>query len=237
MNRQELWRQRYKALHPEWNASPILYKQLIAEKVTPTTRILDIGCGHTDFLAEVYNRTPFTYGVDPDATTLEKNRTIKNLAVSNAEHLPFENDFFDVVVLAWVLEHLEDPGSVFREIHRVLKPGGSVIFLTPNTLNYNVWIIRIIPNAFHNFFTRRLYQRQDHDTFPTRYRINSPKRIERSLTPLGFEREQLILNGDPTYISFSPFLFRCACCIESILNLPALQKGRVHLIGEYRKKP
>ena len=236
MNRQERWRQRYKERRPEWDSSPILYRQLIGEKVSSTTRILDIGCGHTDFLKEVYDRTPHTYGADPDVTALAKNTTIKNTVTANAEHLPFEDNFFDVVVLAWVLEHLEEPERVFREIHRVLKPNGTVIFLTPNAWNYNVWIIRAIPNAFHDFFTRRLYERQEHDTFPTRYKINSPRRVEKLLTKIGYEREQLLLNGDPTYISFNKPLFAFACLLERLLDLPSLQKARVHLIGSYRKR-
>ncbi|NOS66790.1 MAG: class I SAM-dependent methyltransferase [Candidatus Peribacteraceae bacterium] len=237
MNRQEQWRQRYKELHPEWNSSPIPYKDLIGQHVGADTRILDIGCGHTDFLKEIYDRTPHSYGIDPDAETLKKNVTIKHTSVADAESLLFENNFFDVVVLAWVLEHLEDPGKVFSEVHRVLKPGGVVIFLTPNAWNYNVWIIRAIPNAFHDFFTRRLYNRQEHDTFPTRYRINSMNRVEKLLTKIGFEKKQIILNGDPTYIGLNAPLFWFACLIERMLDIPRLQKMRVHLIGCYRKTP
>lgn len=236
MNRQERWRQRYKERRPEWDSSPIVYRRLIAQKVNADTRILDIGCGHTDFLKEVYDRTPHSYGADPDSDALAKNQTIKHKVVANAERLPFENGFFDVVVLAWVLEHLEDPEKVFREIHRVLKPNGTVIFLTPNTWNYNVWIIRAIPNAFHDFFTRRLYERQENDTFPTRYKINSTKQVERLLTKIGYEREQMILNGDPTYISFNKPLFLFACLLERLLDLPAFSNAKVHLIGSYRKQ-
>lgn len=36
---------------------------------------------------------------------------------------------FDLVVMGWVAKHLENPQKVFNEIHRVLKPGGKVIFL------------------------------------------------------------------------------------------------------------
>ncbi len=236
MNRQERWRQRYKERRPEWDSSSVVYRRLIGSKVHSDTKVLDIGCGHTDFLKEIYDRTPHSYGADPDAAALAKNTTIKHTVVANAESLPFEDAFFDVVVLAWVLEHLEDPKKVFIEIHRVLKPGGVVIFLTPNTWNYNVWMIRSIPNIFHDFFTKRLYERQEHDTYPTRYKINSAARVERILIKLGYERDQMILNGDLTYISFNAPLFLLACFLESILNLPGFRKAKVHLIGSYRRK-
>jgi len=141
----------------------------------------------------------------------------------------------DLVVLAWVLEHLDSPEKAFREIYRVLKPGSSVIFLTPNTWNYNVWIIRMIPNRFHDFFTRKLYNRQEHDTYRVRYKINSANKIDRILLPLGFKKTQLIFNGDPSYISFNTPLFKFACLLENLLDWKWLNLAKVHLIGIYQK--
>jgi SAM-dependent methyltransferase len=236
MNRQRYWRQIYKERRPEWDSSTTVYGRLIGEKVDETTRVLDIGCGrHAGYLRDVYDKTPFSYGVDLDADALANNTTIKNTVVANAENLPFEDEFFDIVTLAWVLEHLENPEQVFREICRVLKPSGTVFFLTPNVWNYNVCLIRALPNASHHCFSRRLYQRPEHETFPTCYEINSPARVERLLTKVGFERERLILNGDPSYISFNRPLFAIACLLERILDIGFAQKARVHIIGAYRK--
>ena len=92
--------------------------------------------------------------------------------------MPFKDNFFDVVVCAWVLEHLSDPNKAFKEIYRVLKPGGKVIFITPNALNYNVWLIRLIPDRFHDFLTKKLYNRQENDTFSKKYLINTPPKID-----------------------------------------------------------
>jgi SAM-dependent methyltransferase len=153
----------------------------------------------------------------------------------NAEKIPFEDNFFDLVVMEWVAEHLDNPRGSFSEIHRVLKPGGRVIFLTPNVWNYNVWIIRAIPNRFHAFFTRRLYNRGDGDTYPVRYLVNSARRVESVLGGIGFRRDRLILNGDPTYISFNDALFKLACFLERMLQLKALRFANVHLIGIYKK--
>ncbi len=49
--------------------------------------------------------------------------------------LPFEDGRFDCVVLQEVIEHLQNPVLVMKEIHRVLKPGGVFILSTPNMLN------------------------------------------------------------------------------------------------------
>ena len=234
-NKQEFYRQEYRRLRPGWKDSLTLYREVIDQCTHADTYILDIGCGHADFLTSIYAKTEHTYGIDPDANALSKNTTIRNTFVGTADSLPFEDNFFDLVVLAWVLEHLDSPEKAFREIYRVLKPGGSVIFLTPNTWNYNVWIIRLIPNRFHDFFTRKLYNRQEHDTYRVRYKINSANKIDRTLLPIGFKKTQLIFNGDPSYISFNTPLFKFACLLENLLDCKWFTLAKVHLIGIYQK--
>lgn len=235
MRKQEFYRQEYRRLRSDWRDSLRIYSDIINQNTTPETRILDIGCGHGELLKAVYDKTPHTYGVDPDKEALDKNTLIKNKVVGVVEDLPFESNFFDLVVSEWVLEHLNDPEKAFREIFRVLKPGGKVVFLTPNVWNYNVWMIRMIPNRFHSFFTRKLYDRQEGDTYPVRYKINSVKKIAKILEPIGFKKSQLILNGDPSYISFNRPLFALARVLEKILDLKPLHFAKVHLIGVYEK--
>lgn len=235
VNRQEWYRRAYQQRVPGWKDSLARYCEVIDIYVQSDTHVLDIGCGHADFLAPVYARTPHTYGIDPDAEALKKNTTIKHTVVGTAHHLPFADNSFDLVVTAWVFEHLEQPKQACQEIYRVLKPGGRLIFLTPNSWNYNVWMIRLIPHRFHDFFTRRLYQRQEHDTYRVRYQINSPRQIAKILLPIGFKKERLLLNGDPSYISFNQPLFKMACLLERLLDTKLLRCARVHLIGVYQK--
>jgi ubiquinone/menaquinone biosynthesis C-methylase UbiE len=153
MNKQEFYRHEYHRLKPDWQDSLNLYRNLIDSYVNSDTKILDVGCGHGDFLKPVHNKTIHSYGIDPDKEALDKNSFIKNKIIGTVESLPFESNFFDLVISAWVLEHLADPKKAFQEIFRVLKPGGKVIFLTPNAWNYNVWIIRLIPDRFQKSFT------------------------------------------------------------------------------------
>lgn len=99
-------------------------------------RILDIGCGSFPyFLAH----TSFQEKFAVDQLPMEKETAAKNqieffsLNLNQEPRLPFEDNFFSVVTLLAVVEHL-NPASMallFQESHRVLKPGGAVILTTP----------------------------------------------------------------------------------------------------------
>ncbi len=54
-----------------------------------------------------------------------------NARCEDLENLTFEDSSFDLVITQDVLEHVFDPDSVFREIARVLRPGGAHIFTVP----------------------------------------------------------------------------------------------------------
>lgn len=85
--------------------------------ISPSQRILDIGCGDGYFL----RRAPFRerYGVD------------KRLGDDVEQGLPFDSDFFDCVTMLAVIEHISDTGRLLEEIHRVLKPSGQLVLTTP----------------------------------------------------------------------------------------------------------
>lgn len=235
MIRQEHYRARYRRLHPEWEPSPELFRRVIDAEVRPTTRLLDVGCGHATLLREQYERAARAAGADPDLEALRDNDVLSAKVAATADRLPFRDAAFDLATLTWVLEHLQRPERAFREIHRVLTPGGKVVFLTPNAWNYNVWAIRLIPSALHGVFTRRLYGRGEHDTYPTLYRANSAHRIDALLARAGFEGERTVFNGDPSYIGLNEVLFRIACALERVLAIGPLRRGRVHIIGVFRK--
>ena len=99
-------------------------------------RILDIGCGSFPyFLAHTSFKEKFAVDQLPLAQETAAQNQIEffSLNLNEAPHLPFEDNFFSVVTLLAVVEHL-NPDSMallFQESHRVLKPGGTVILTTP----------------------------------------------------------------------------------------------------------
>lgn len=99
-------------------------------------RILDIGCGsYPYFLAHTSFKEKFAIDQIPlpahTASALKIESYTLDLEVK--PHLPFEDNFFEAVTLLAVVEHL-DPSLMallFKEVYRVLKPGGQVILTTP----------------------------------------------------------------------------------------------------------
>lgn len=235
MNRQEFYRHQYRRANPGWRNSVSIHQQLVEQRAAAGVRLLDIGCGHGDVLQRAYRASAQAIGLDPDIQALGKNSALRLKVGGDGGQLPFADASFDVITMTWVLEHVRRPAAFLAEIWRVLAPGGQVVFLTPNAWNYNVWLIRAVPNRLHPTLTQRLYDRQEHDTYPVAYRINSIRRIADQFAAAGFVQEALIANGDPSYISFTPWLFRLACWIEAALDRPRLRWARVHLIGVYSK--
>ncbi len=234
--RQVRAREEYRRRHPTWVDSVTRYRALIATASSRGARILDLGCGrnglHGDDLTCAPGATVF--GVDLDPGALAANAVIANRAVASGEDLPFRAGSFDVVASAWVLEHLDHPGLVFSEVHRVLRAGGSFVFLTPNAWNYNAWMIRAIPHRWHAGLTRRLYGRGEGDAYPVRYRANSSDRLHRLLNAAGFDRTDLTYNGDPSYIAFNRPLLEASFGIERVLAAPRLRGAQVHILGVAR---
>ena len=98
-------------------------------------RILDVGCGLGVYVQHLSAFSDRVYGVDVDAEKVEEaSNTLANIQVAPAERLPFEDGFFDVVVLHEVLEHVEDDVRSVGEAWRVTAPGGRIVVFVPNRL-------------------------------------------------------------------------------------------------------
>lgn len=96
-------------------------------------RILDIGCGtYPYFLSHTYFKDKFAIDQhNPGADT--RRVQWHTLDLNSVPRLPFEDNFFSVITLLAVVEHL-NPASlaaIFKEIHRTLQPGGRIILTTP----------------------------------------------------------------------------------------------------------
>ena len=76
-------------------------------------------------------RSSEAWGIDRKAPEI-KSEKLTVLSGDLGEPLPFESNSFDVVTMLAVLEHLDDPFGVAREIERVLRPGGRMVITVPS---------------------------------------------------------------------------------------------------------
>jgi SAM-dependent methyltransferase len=113
-------------------------------------RVLDIGCGLGAYVANFRRFTDEAYGMDVDAPRLREGRRrgIDKLVLAAAEHLPFADGTFDVIVLNEVIEHVDDDRATLREACRVLRPEGRVVIYAPN---------RLYPFETHGVYLGRRY--------------------------------------------------------------------------------
>lgn len=92
--------------------------------------ILDIGTGAGYISHHIGKRAKLVYSVDVVDERREKlNYKFKKVT---SEKLPFEDNFFDIVISNHVIEHVNDQKKHLAEASRVLKKGGIIYLATPN---------------------------------------------------------------------------------------------------------
>ncbi|HPQ09044.1 MAG TPA: class I SAM-dependent methyltransferase [Bacteroidia bacterium] len=113
-----------------------------------TDYCLEIGCGSGLFTEKIYNKTKCKItAIDLSKDLLELAQK-RNLPVEfieeNAMNTSFSNNTFDVVYGSSVIHHLDLDLSL-KEIFRVLKPGGRMVFAEPNMINPQIFIQKNVP--------------------------------------------------------------------------------------------
>jgi len=166
-------------------------------------RWLEIGCGRQivpEFAASleeqraVAGRAAVLIGIDMDPA-ITAHPLVRNRVFATAMSLPFEGETFDLVTANMVVEHIADPGTFLREVRRVLRTGGRLVFHTPNRLYYLITIAGITPKSIKGWVIRKLESRSDEDQFETYYRMNSKRCIAELARETGFEMETALVKG------------------------------------------
>ncbi|MDB4940336.1 MAG: Methylase involved in ubiquinone/menaquinone biosynthesis [Candidatus Doudnabacteria bacterium] len=100
--------------------------------VKPGMKLLDVACGDGLDLLYYKELGAAVYGIDAskEMVALAQSRMPDaDIRTGLFESLPFEENFFDVVLSKYAIMTSSDLKPVFKEVHRVLKPGGVMMYL------------------------------------------------------------------------------------------------------------
>lgn len=97
------------------------------------SQILDVGCGCGMVSQELIDLGMDVYGIEinEDALKILKKKGFKTIKHDVTEKIPFQDNYFDIILLLDILEHVFNPLQLLQEANRLLKKGGAVIISTP----------------------------------------------------------------------------------------------------------
>ncbi len=161
--------------------SDLPYKWPVLKNLFPDKklRFLDFGCGKGVITEKIHALHPaYTIsGVDISSKALNvAKKRIKNgefRLIDESQHIPYPDNTFDIVLASDVLEHIYDTKTAFRELARVLKPGGTLIITVPYNGKLKMLIAVLI--GFEFYF----------DPSSPHIRHYSPKTLSRCVTNTG----------------------------------------------------
>jgi SAM-dependent methyltransferase len=98
--------------------------------------LLDVGCGEGDAALEIRRSTGARVSCVDISDIAVESCTRRGLDAQqvdiSSDPLPFDDEQFDAIYLAEVIEHLIQPDRALRDMWRVLRPGGHLVVSTPN---------------------------------------------------------------------------------------------------------
>lgn len=180
--------------------------------------LMDADCGRTAPILRRYcGKAKRLIGVD----LVEFADGLRGLELHQCDlsAIPVEDECVDLIMARSVMEHVTHPAPVYREMYRVLKPGGHFIILTANLWDYASLIAAMIPNRFHPWIVAKTEGREEHDVFPIAYRTNIRGAVRKWASGAGFEIVSFRYLGQyPSYFIFNGFLFLLATGYEKMIS-------------------
>ena len=152
-------------------------------------RFLDVGCANGDTLEAARNMGADVYGIElnPKFVKICKDKSL-NVHCGILEDSAYPNDYFDIIWMSQVIEHLQSPKNSLKEIQRILKPGGRLYILCPNAGSY---LAKFFGKYWHGWH------------IPFHFYAYTKETIIKSVTECGFKVEKLIATTPYHFFSVS----------------------------------
>jgi len=222
-----------------WVDGTSRYVSLLRLYVPAGARVLDVGPGRGEsFNHATHLRRCQIVGIDPDPAVVH-NPALAEGVVGRVEAMPFPAESFDAVVSNYALEHIGRPRNAAGEIWRVLRPGGTFVFRTPNLWHYVTMLSRLLPQRWHGRFARWAKAKDiaGGSSFRTVYRCSTRRAVRETFCAAGLRVVVLeMVESEPSYAQFSAFSFLLGVAYERLVNSHRLLAGlRANILGVFEK--
>ncbi|HVX00963.1 MAG TPA: class I SAM-dependent methyltransferase, partial [Candidatus Babeliaceae bacterium] len=116
---------------------PILVQEIIQKAQLSSGEILDFGCG-VGLTALCLQELGFSvYGIESCQAYLDKHKELTLRSAKSLDALNALHNGFDLIIIKDVLEHVDYPKELLKDITTHLKPGGYLYVRVPNRYHYN----------------------------------------------------------------------------------------------------
>jgi ubiquinone/menaquinone biosynthesis C-methylase UbiE len=166
----------------------------ILQTLPEKAAVLDIGANDGTLcpqVAQIAARAAHFAGVDPDANVLARNILVQTKYPSTLEKSDIPAAAFDCAYSIYVFEHVADERAFLKAAARVLKPGGSLFFITPNGRHYFAALASMFAKLRIQDKVLRMIrpsQLVDEYHYPALYRLNTEPRLVRLGKEAGFSQ-------------------------------------------------
>lgn len=110
----------------------------VLEPIVKGRRVLDLGCGYGLVTQKIFKWGGHAVGVDISenmiALARQENPEVE-FRVGQLNHLPFDDQTFDIVASSLVMHYVKELGPGFAEVARILRPGGDFVFTMHHPMN------------------------------------------------------------------------------------------------------
>ncbi len=140
-------------------------------------RFLDIGCAKGDVLEAARDMGADVYGIElnPEFVKICKDKNL-NVRCGTVEDSACPDNYFDIIWMSQIIEHLPSPRNSLKEIGRILKPGGRLCIFCPNRGSY---LSKLFGKYWHGWH------------IPFHYYAYTKETITKLATECGFKVERL----------------------------------------------
>jgi len=218
-------------------------KSMISPRRGSSAILLEIGCGYGKDTHRYVGGYGKYIGIDIDQNALEiaqkenKDDNFQYLLADASEEDGLKmipSNSIDAVVMNYVMEHIEHPEYLFREVFRVLKPYGIFCVMTPNLKSGAGILIKILPQSLKHFLKKKISKLPDE--YPTYYRANTIRTLDRLARDVGLVRIRCELRSTRGYLYAYFNFFRWHLFWSKLFNWKPLRRFKTLILISYQKE-